>query len=92
MALLRKGKNKRLIAQLLKVSYRSVLRWLYNVKLAAAIMHLRDLKNMCDNAQNQILAAFVASLAVLFLDEFIYDFTQDDILTINLTFNIKMLI
>lgn len=92
VALLRKGKNKRLIAQLLKVSYRSVLRWLYNVKLAAAIMHLRDLKNMCDNAQNQILAAFVASLAVLFLDEFIYDFTQDDILTINLTFNIKMLI
>lgn len=92
IALLRKGKSKKIIAQILEVSYRSVLRWLFNIKLAAAIMHLSDLKTMCDNAQNQILAAFVASLIVLFLDECIYDFNEDDVLTVNVTFDLKMLI
>jgi hypothetical protein len=92
IALLKRGKNKKFIANVLAVSYRSVLRWLYNIKLAAAIMHLSELKNLCDNAQNQILAAFVASLIVLMLDDMIYNFNKDDVLTVHVTFNLKLLI
>lgn len=42
--LLRSGKTKTYISELLQVSYRSVLRWLQGIKVQAAIMHLSELK------------------------------------------------
>lgn len=43
--LLRSGKTKTYISELLQVSYRSVLRWLQGIKVQAAIMHLSELKS-----------------------------------------------
>ncbi|MDQ9812166.1 replication initiation protein [Acinetobacter baumannii] len=88
--LLRSGKTKTYISELLQVSYRSVLRWLQGIKVQAAIMHLSELKKLCDNAQNQILACFIASLIVIILDEHIYDFNESEELKITIKFKLKV--
>ncbi|SUU51145.1 Replicase [Acinetobacter baumannii] len=88
--LLRSGKTKTYISELLQVSYRSVLRWLQGIKVQAAIMHLSELKKICDNAQNQILACFIASLIVIILDEHIYDLNESEELKITIKFKLKV--
>ncbi len=90
--LFRCGNSKRAIGQLLEVSYRTVIRWLLKVSFKAAVMKLSDLKRSCDNAPNQILAAFVACLVITFINEYLINLNEDDVLTIEVTFNEKLLI
>ncbi|ELX02559.1 hypothetical protein ACIN7338_A0078 [Acinetobacter baumannii OIFC338] len=53
-------------------------------------MHLSELKKICDNAQNQILACFIASLIVIILDEHIYDLNESEELKITIKFKLKV--